>query len=317
MSALVAFEGLPELWDVDRRLSSLELFEGMQQILNLGNPPLELLGGPAVAAELARRANEALAEICAQWPQRFPTFTASLPMNDVPAALREIDHAVTALGARGVQVYTNVDGIPLSDPSFRPVFQRMAELDLPILIHPFRGAHFSDYSTERASEAEIWFTFGWPFETTACATRLVYSGLFDDLPEVKIVLHHMGGMIPFFAGRIALGFEQIFEGRGGRNPVAERAGLAEPDVSGYFRHFYADTAVNGVVEAVRCGHNFFGTEHSLFATDAPFSPDGGIAFVEGALTAIAALPLAFDARQQILRGNAHTLFRLDEVPGYI
>jgi predicted TIM-barrel fold metal-dependent hydrolase len=312
LPALTAFEGLPELWEIDRRLASLDPFEGLQQVLNLGNPPLETLASPPAAADLARRANEAFAELSARWPQRFPAFTASLPMNNVSAALREIDHAVVGLGARGVQVYTNVNGVPLSDPSFRPIFQRMAELDLPILIHPYRGAQVADYATETMSQDEIWFTFGWPYETTACAARLVYSGLFDELPAIKVVLHHMGGMIPFFAGRVGVGFEQIFGGPGGVNPVAQRAGLLDRDVLEYFRHFYADTAVNGVGDAVRCGHAFFGTEHSVFGTDAPFSPDGGPSFVEGALRAVDELNLSDEARQQVLAENARSLFRLKD-----
>lgn len=312
LPALTAFEGLPELWEIDRRLASLDPFEGLQQVLNLGNPPLEALASPAAAADLARRANEAFAELSARWPQRFPAFTASLPMNNVSAALREIDHAVVGLGARGVQVYTNVNGVPLSDPSFRPIFQRMAELDLPILIHPYRGAQVADYATETMSQDEIWFTFGWPYETTACAARLVYSGLFDELPAIKVVLHHMGGMIPFFAGRVGVGFEQIFRDPGGVNPVAQRAGLLDRDVLEYFRHFYADTAVNGVGDAVRCGHAFFGTEHSVFGTDAPFSPDGGPSFVEGALRAVDELNLSDEARQQVLVENARSLFKLKD-----
>jgi predicted TIM-barrel fold metal-dependent hydrolase len=310
LPALAAFEGLPELWDIDRRLASLDPFDGLQQVLNLGNPPLEALAGPALAADIARRANEAFADLCARRAERFPAFTASLPMNDVDAALREIEHAVVGLGARGVQVYSNVNGVPLSDPSFRPIFQRMAELDLPILIHPYRGPQMADYATESMSRDEIWFTFGWPYETTACAARLVYSGLFDELPTIKIVLHHMGGMVPFFAGRVALGFEQIFEGPGGANPAARRAGLLQSDVPEYFRHFYADTAVNGVGEAVRCGHAFFGTEHSLFGTDAPFCPDGGPSFVEGALHAVDSLHLSESEQDRILTGNARSLFRL-------
>ena len=225
LPALAAFEGLPELWDIDRRLASLDHFDGLQQVLNLGNPPLEALAEPAVAADIARRANETFAELCARQPQRFPAFTASLPMNDVNAGLREIEHAVVGLGARGVQVYTNVNGVPLSEPSFRPIFQRMAELDLPILIHPYRGPQLADYATESLSRDEIWFTFGWPYETTACAARLVYSGLFDELPTIKIVLHHMGGMVPFFAGRVEPRLRADLRGPGGANPVARRAGL--------------------------------------------------------------------------------------------
>jgi predicted TIM-barrel fold metal-dependent hydrolase len=313
LPALRAFERLPELWDLDARLRSLDGFDDLQQILNMGNPPVDALGPPVVAVDLAARANDEMAAVASAHPDRFPAFTACLALSDVDAALAEIDRAVGDLGARGIQLYTNVNGRPLSDPRFRPVFARMAELDLPVLIHPYRGPDVADYPGEDASQAELWFTFGWPYETTACATRLVYSGLFDELPDAKVVLHHMGAMIPFFAGRIALGFEQIFAGPGGANPVAERAGLHGPPID-HYRRFYADSAVNGVASAVRCGHEFFGTDHSLFGTDAPFSPDGGRSFVTGGVAAIAALDLDPVGHRQVLGGNAGRIFGLD-VPG--
>ena len=75
----------------------------------------------------------------------------------------------------------------------------MAAHDLPVWVHPMRTAQFSDYASEQESQNEIWFSFGWPYETTACMTRLIYSGLFDELPDLKIISHHMGGMIPYFA----------------------------------------------------------------------------------------------------------------------
>src|SRR5262249_51701393 len=162
--------------------------------------------------ELARIANDGLAELCRLHPDRFPTFIASLPMNNIEASLAEIDRAVGTLGARGVQVFTNVAGEPLSAAKFRPIFARRAEPALPVWVHPMRGPNFPDSASEQVSEDEIWFTFGWPYETTACMTRLVYSGLLDALPRVKIITPHMGGMIPFFSGRIGLGFRQIFFG---------------------------------------------------------------------------------------------------------
>ncbi len=309
LPALAAFERLPQLWDIAARIESLEPFDGLQQILNVGNPPVDALGSPDVAAALARRANDELAAIVDRHADRFPGFTACLPMSDVDAALDEIDRSVLQLGARGVQIYSNVNGVPPSAPEFRPVFRRMAELDLPILIHPYRGPQVPDFPTESFSEGEVWFTFGWPYDTTACAARLVHSGLFTELPDVKIVLHHMGGMIPFFAGRIGLGFEQIFGGDPHLNPVAARAGIVEP-LPELFRRFWADTALNGSCAAVRCGHDFFGSSRSLFGTDAPFSTDGGPTFVQGAIDAIAALPIDEEERRQILDENGRTLFGL-------
>src|SRR5258708_531578 len=240
---LRAFGALPALWDLDTRLKLMEEFDDYQQILSLANPPIELLATPDKSPQLAAFANDALAEVCAKHPHLFPTFAASMPMNNPDAAIKEAERAITTLGARGIQVFTNVNGKPLSSPEFLPLFEFMAAKDLPIWIHPMRGPHFPDYATEDHSENEIWFTFGWPYETSACVMRLIYAGLFDKLPTLKLITHHMGGMIPYFSERVSLGFLQIFHGAPNRNPLAELAGLKRPALD-YCRMLYADTALN-------------------------------------------------------------------------
>ncbi|HKS86990.1 MAG TPA: amidohydrolase family protein [Pseudolabrys sp.] len=304
-----AFPKIKALVDVEARLRLLDEFDGMQHVLSLANPPLELAGPPDVTPELARIANDALAALCAKHPDHFPAFIAALPMNNIEATLAEIDRAVKTLGARGVQVFTNVAGRPLSRPEFRPIFRRMAEHDLPVWVHPMRGPQFSDYAAEQTSEDEIWFSFGWPYETTACMTRLIYSGLFDELPRLKIISHHMGGMIPYFSGKITLGFRQIFDGTPTRNPVAEERGLKRPPLD-YFKMLYADTALNGAKSATRCGHDFFGTPMCLFATDAPFDAEGGRGLIRNTIDAVAALDISAAERERIFSGNARALLRL-------
>src|SRR6185437_6223942 len=289
--AMKAFPEVPTLWDVDERLRMMDEFDGLQQVLSLANPPIEQLGGPELTPQVARIANDGLAELVSRHPRRFPGFIASMPANNVEACLEEIDRSIGILGARGIQLFTNVLGKPLSLPEFRPIFRRMAEHDLPVWIHPIRGPNSADYATEKMSENEIWFTFGWPYETTACVTRLIYSGLFDKLPTLKIITHHMGGMIPFFAEKIALGFLQIFHGAPDRNPVAEKAGLKRP-VKDYYRMLYADTALNGSAPATVCGHAFFGAERALFATDAPFDSLGGGQLIQGTIDAVERLPIS-------------------------
>jgi aminocarboxymuconate-semialdehyde decarboxylase len=155
--------------------------------------------------------------------------------------------------------------------------------------------------------------FGWPYETTAAMTRLIYSGLFDELPKLKIITHHMGGMIPYFSGKIALGFRQIFYGTPERNPVAEERRLKKPPVD-YFRMLYADTALNGAHAATRCGHAFFGTQSCLFATDAPFDAEAGRGLIRNTIAAVEALEISVTEREKIFAGNAQALLKLP-VPG--
>jgi len=306
---LSAFPRLATLMDADARRRLLDRFDGLSQVISLANPPLELVAAPDATPALAHMANDALAELCRRHPDRFPSFIAALPMNNIDAALAETDRAIGQLGARGIQVFTHVAGKPLSAPEFRPIFQRMAAHDLPVFVHPMRGPQFADYASEQTSENEIWFMFGWPYETTACMSRLIFSGLFDELPALKIVTHHMGGMIPYFAGKISLGFRQIFFGTPDVNPVAQECGLKKRPLE-YFKMLYADTALNGEAAATRCGHDFFGTARCLFATDAPFDAEQGRGLIADTIHAVDALEISAGEREAIFSGNARTLLKL-------
>src|SRR3569833_3457241 len=119
---LTAFPRIKTLWDVDARRAQLDEFPGTQHVLSLANPPPELIGPPDKVPELVRFANDQLAEVCRKYPDHFPAFIASLPMNNPDEAVKEADRAVKQLGARGVQVFTNVAGEPLSAPIFWSVF---------------------------------------------------------------------------------------------------------------------------------------------------------------------------------------------------
>ena len=309
LMVLGLFARLPALIDLDEHLRVMDRFEGYEQVLSLSNPPIEHLGAPDATPDIAARINDALASIVRRHADRFPGFIASLPMNNPDAAVLEAERAVRDLGACGVQVFTNVLGQPLARPEYEPVFATMARLDLPVWLHPMRLPNHADYAAETTSEDEIWFIFGWPYETSACLTRLVFSGLFDRLPDLKLISHHMGGMIPYFSAKIELGFRQIFTGTVDANPLAAERGLKRPPID-YFRMLYGDTAVNGSLAALRCGHDFFTTERSLFATDAPFDPLGGGHLIAANIAAIEALDITAAEREMIFSGNAVKLLRL-------
>jgi len=183
---------IPVLWDLDARIRMMGKFKGYKQVLTLSLPAIEYLGGPEESPALARLANDGMAEIVARHPDRFPAFVASLPMNNVPAALEEMDRAIAKLGAKGIQLFTNVNGRPLDDPEFYPVFERcVKKYDLPIWLHPVRTVKFADYPVETKSKYEIWWLFGWPYETSACMARIVFSGMLQKLPDLKIITHHL------------------------------------------------------------------------------------------------------------------------------
>src|SRR5258706_4247862 len=121
------------LWDIEARVELLGEWPEVRQILTLGLPHPEGLGGPEISIIAARAANDGMAEACRRWPGKFPTFVASLPMDDVPAALEEIERAIGTLRARGIQIGTNIFGRPPDEAEFFALFERMANHDrLPI-----------------------------------------------------------------------------------------------------------------------------------------------------------------------------------------
>jgi aminocarboxymuconate-semialdehyde decarboxylase len=140
--------------------------------------------------------------------------------------------------------------------------------------------------------------------------RLIFSGIFDKLPRIKIITHHMGGMIPYFANKIALGFEQIFADKD-TNPVAVRAGLKRHQPLDYYHMLYGDTALNGSLPSTQCGLAFFGVEHSLFASDAPFDFENGAWLIGGTIKALDALDIPKKDREAIYEKNARRLLKLD------
>ncbi len=301
--------GIPVLVDLDERLRIMDRYEGYVQVLTLASPPIEALGGPDLTPELARLANDGMAEIVAKHLDRFPGFVASLPMNNPDAALREIDRAVGQLGATGIQIFSNVNGRPLDEPEFLPIFERMATLGLPIWLHPARPATFADYPSEKRSKYDLWWAFGWPYETTVAMGRLVFSGLFDRWPGLTIITHHMGAMLPYFEGRAGHGLNQLGTRTEDPDDAAALGRLKKRPLD-YFRMFYGDTALFGAWRAMECGLAFFGADRVLFGTDMPFDPERGPGFIRETIAAMEQMPATAEEKAKIYEGNARRLLRL-------
>jgi predicted TIM-barrel fold metal-dependent hydrolase len=300
---------IPMLADLDERFRVMDTFGGYQQVLSLPTPPIENLVTGADALGLARAANDGMAELVSRHPERFPGFIASLAYDDPDAAAREAVRAVDDLGARGIQMFTNVHGVPMSDARFLPIFEALAARDLPIWMHPYRGADVPDYKTEERSEYEIWWTFGWPYETSAAMARLVFAGIFDRFPGLKIITHHMGAMAPYFAGRVGPGWDQL-GARTSEPHLSAMLGKLKKRPIDYFKMFYADTALFGAYDATVCGLAFFGVDHVLFASDAPFDPEKGPMYIRDTIAIVDRLPVSHDERERIYWRNAATLLKL-------
>src|ERR1700741_1513056 len=264
--------GVKKLFDLDLRFAEMDVIGDYAQVISLPNPPLEEIAQGETAAQLARVANDAMAELCAAHPRRFPAFVAAVSLDDVDTALKETERAITTLGARGIQIFTNIAGHPLDEDRFRPVFAAMAAHDLPIWLHPARTAAMPDYAAESKSRFEMWWCFGWPYETSVAMARLVFSGVFDRHPKIKIITHHLGGgMIPYFDGRIGAGMDVLGSRTSDEDYSKVLPSLKRPHLD-YFREFYADTAMFGGRYGLPCGLEFFGSDRVVFATDAQLGP---------------------------------------------
>ena len=301
--------GVPMLADLDVRFRVMDAFDGYQQILSIATPPIEALASPSDAVDLAQRANDGMAELVTKHKDRFPGFIAALPMNNPEAAVTENVRAVNELGARGIQIFTNVRGKPIVAPEFLPIFETMAGFDLPIWLHPYRGADSPDYKTEDRSLYEIWWTFGWPYETSVAMARMVFEGLFDRFPNLKVITHHMGAMAPFFEGRLGPGMDQLGARTSDEDYTVVLKRLKKRPLD-YFRMFYADTALFGAYDATVCGLSFFGVEKVLFASDSPFDPEKGPMYIRETIKIIDRLPISTADRERIYSGNAIRLLKI-------
>jgi len=296
----------PPLYDLDRRFRIMDKYEPLRQVLTLGRIPVEHVAKPAKAAELARLANDEMAELIVKYPDRFVAALATLPMNNIDAALKEADRAINDLRFKGVYIHTPVDEKPLDLPEFMPLYEKMSQYELPIVIHPMRKPDHPDYLTEDVSRYGIFSLFGWPYDTTSAMSRLVFSGIMEKYPNLKILTHHCGGMVPYYAERI-IQFTQL---RGRGHGEGERLKIKREAIN-YFKMFYADTAIYGNPTALMCGYTFFGEDHILFGADFPLGDtEQGNRNYRQTINAIEAMDISDENKKKIFEDNARALMRL-------
>ena len=301
--------GIPALSDLDLRLRLVDQFENYTQVLSMGLPPMERLWGPDKTPEMARIGNDGLAEIVAKHPRQFVGWSALLPMNAPEAAAREAERCLQA-GANAVQIATNANGVPIDDKQFWPIYEVIEKSGRPILLHPARLPSMPDFPTETKSKYEINSVLGWPYETSVTLARLVFSGIMDRYPDLKVIAHHLGGVIPYLEGRVAHSFDQLGVRTSDEDYGAILKGLKKRPYD-YFKDFYGDTAVEGARAATVCGIDFFTPDHVLFASDAPFDKEKGPGYIRSTIAVLDAISLSDADRAKICHGNAQRLFGLE------
>ena len=300
---------IKSIHDLDERFRVMDMFDDYAQVVSLPAPSLETLskGNPQVALELAKIGNDGMAELVAKYPDRFPAFVAHTPLTAPDAGVAETERAIKELGAIGTQIFSNVGGKPLDRPEFEPFFASMNKLGKPIFLHPARGANHPDYLDEKKSLYEIWWTFGWPYETSVAMARLVFSKLLDKYSNVKVVAHHLGAMVPYFEGRVGPGWDQLGKRTSDEDYFSLLKSLKKRPLDYFKQDFYADSAVFGSRPATVCGLEFYGVDHVIFASDCPFDPEGGPGYIRETIKIIDSLDISKEDREKIYFRNLEKL----------
>jgi aminocarboxymuconate-semialdehyde decarboxylase len=279
----------PKLVDPQVRLKDMDDMGIDIQALSVAPPQYYYWTDPALGQSLARMQNEHLASLVADHPDRFVGL-ATVPLQDVAAAVAELEYGINQLGFRGVEICTNVNGLDLDDRRFHPFFAKAAELDVVVLLHPHgftQGDRLMNYYLSNV--------IGNPLDSTVALTRIIHGGVLEELPDLKLCVVHGGGYLPFYSSRMDHAYEQRPEGRH----------FVSRPPSTYLSQVYVDSMV---YDAAHLGFLIeqMGADHVLLGTDYPYDmgfydPLGHLDSVKGLTT---------EQREQVRGATAAKLLKI-------
>jgi len=258
-----------------------------------------------LASEAARICNEAIAGDVAKYPSRFAG-VALLATNSAEAMVAELERAVSKLGFVGGLLPVGPTAKRMDHPDMEAVFKRAAELDVPLWLHPSRPMSHPNYIDEQMSQFLDWQMLGWVHDTSTAMIRIVFAGVFDRYPNLKIITHHHGGLVPLFAKRMQEMWE-MFEKEAG---LVFPTNISKPYID-HFRKFYCDTATFGYEpKLLEIALEFFGRERMLFGSDTPMDNKNGSFFTSCGVKTIAGMAVDDATKNLIFSGNALRILKL-------
>lgn len=278
----------PKMESVEERLADMDRMGVAIQAVAVSPYQMCYWAEPEVGRSVARTVNDDLAEMAAAHPDRFMPL-GTVPLQDTQAALEEVDRVADELGFRGLEIATNVEGEELSSPRLRPFWAKVEDRGLTVFIHPVGYTH-----PDRLDHHYLFNIVGHPLETTLAISNLIFGGVLDEHPELKIVVAHGGGYLPAYAGRMDHAYDA-------REDVRE--GLPHPPGE-YLKRLHFDTMVF-TPQQLRYLVEEFGAEHVLLGTDYPYDmgENDPVGLIETAIED--------EARRDLIRGgNAARLLGL-------
>lgn len=248
-------------WDPDRHLEFMDRSHIAFSVLSLSSPH-PYYGDGAACREVVRAVNEECAQCRRQHPDRFG-FAACLPLPDVEAAVQETVYAMDTLGAVGVKLGSNTQGVYLGDPRLDPIFRELNARGGLLLIHPHAPAQMS---REVFSAGPVPL-FEFLCDTTRGVLNMMYQGFFDKFPQVKVVVPHCGSFLPNITDRLR-----------GIQPILMGSGLLDRpmDVDGCLSKLYFDLAGNPAPHLLPLLLTMTTPDHVVFGSDYPFTPEPAI-----------------------------------------
>jgi aminocarboxymuconate-semialdehyde decarboxylase len=290
--ARLATVSRPGHYDPGPRIQDLDEYGIDIQMISVTTPSAELIPAKE-GVPWAKRMNDYLASVCDEYKGRFYAY-ATLPYQDVKASLKELERAYKELGVRGITMFSNLAGKPIYAPQFLPIYEAAEAFDLPIFIHPA-----PPITTDALKRVEMPLPlYGFVLDTTMAVTGLIFKGVFDRFPNLKIVHSHLGGVFPYLVGRINDSFRSY----------AQDYGITLDDLpTEYYRRNVWVDAISFHLPAMKCALEYLGAEHIMVGTDYAHpigGPEKVMGFVKG-------LDLSPEDYEKIAWRNAAKLFRLD------
>lgn len=272
----------PPMTDVSKRIEDMDRVGIDVEVVSLSTPNVFFTDAQH-QAEIARLVNDSYAELIAQHPTRFKGF-ASIPMDDAPAALQELDRAINQLKLNGVILLSNIGGKPLTAPEYRPFFAEANRMRLCIFLHPMLPAN-----TDPFREYVLGPIVGFMFDTTLAVARMCYDGMFRDFPDIRWLVGHLGGAVPYLMERMDNGWRDFVECRAQIDEL--------PSV--YLKRLYYDT-VNFNPHMLTMVRNMIGSDHMVMGSDYPHL----LGSIDRAVSSIESLEIGEAEKQRIFEGTA-------------
>jgi aminocarboxymuconate-semialdehyde decarboxylase len=278
----------PQHVSPEQRISDMDRIGIDIQVLTLSNPNV-YFSSRKRNLTLARLANDFFADLCQRNPHRFIGF-ASVPLGDPEDAIEELHRSVEELGLRGVALGSNINGIHLHSRTFWPFYEEIERLNLPIFVHPMVPAY-----TEPMVEFSLVPLVGFLMDTTLSVAKMVFSGLFEKHPNLRLILPHLGGVLPFLFERMDNGYRAYRECQGQITRLP----------SEYMKRFYYDT-VSFHRPALMCVYDTVGADHMVLGSDYPHV----IGDISRSVSSIEEMEIPEGDKLKIFGENARQLLKL-------